>query len=184
MLREIARVRARRSSSRIATVAMSVTALLGACSSHDTFQQANLDASGQVRAVTSRGRVLQIPQDSGQAGVEQITMSSNKQAVGWLALYPTGGTTYPIPLSLTVLRPDARRTTIKGDLPIWQWAFTSNDRQVVLREAPLHGQMPTRYELRNARTGALVASIDVDADAARTLPSWARLVVTEPVKGR
>ena len=81
MLRQIARVRARRSSFRNAAVALCGGALI-ACSSRDTFQQASLDASGQVRAVTSRGRVLQIPQDSGQTGVEQITLSPNKQAVG------------------------------------------------------------------------------------------------------
>lgn len=160
--------------------------MLGACSSHETFQQANLDASGEVRAVTSAGHVVQVPQLSGQAGVEQIALSPNHQALGWLSLYPNGGTTYPIPLALTVLRPDARKTTIKADLPIWQWAFASNDKQVVLREAPVHGSATTHYELRDARTGALVASADVDANPASKPPAWARSVVAAPEmsKGR
>jgi len=161
-------------------------ALLGACSPHEKFQQANLDASGEVRAVTSTGRVLQVPQVSGQAGVEQIALSPNHQALGWLSLYPNEGTTYPIPLALTVLRPDAGKITIKADLPIWQWAFVSNDKQVVLREAPVHGSASTHYELRDARKGTLVASADVDANPASKPPRWARSIIAEPEmsKGR
>ena len=161
-------------------------ALLGACSSHETFQNANLDASGELRAVTSTGRVLQVPQLSAQAGVEQIALSPNRQALGWLSLYPNAGTSYPIPLALTVLRPDAGKTTIKADLPIWQWAFASNDKQVVLREAPVDGSAPTHYELRDARTGALVAAADVDANPASKPPAWARSVAAAPEmsKGR
>jgi len=170
----------RRRPAAIAAAFSGLLALLAACSSGETFQQANLDASGDVRAVTSAGRVLQVPQLSGQAGVEQIALSANHRALGWLSLFPNAGTTYPIPLALTVLRPDARKTTIKVDLPIWQWAFASNDKQVVLREAPVHGATPTHYELRDAQTGALVASTDVDANPASKPPEWARSVAAAP----
>jgi len=170
----------------IALAFYGILGLLGACSKHETFQHANLDASGELRAVTSTGRILQVPQLGGQAGVEQIVLSPNHQALGWLSLYPNAGTTYPIPLALTVLRPDAAKTTIKADLPIWQWAFASNDKQVVLREAPVHGSAPTHYELRDARTGTLVASADVDASPSSKPPAWARTVVAaaEMSKGR
>jgi hypothetical protein len=157
-----------------ATICLALLATSSACTSKETYQQASIDAAGQLRAVTSRGRVLTVPQDSGQTGVEQVAVSPDRHTVGWIALYPNCCTTYPIPLKLVLLRPDSHRTVIGGGLPIWQWAFTSNSRQVVLRESPVHGESTVHYELRDAASGSLVTQ--ADAGIADAPPDWARRV--------
>ena len=115
---------------------------------------------------------MTVPTDSQQVGFDQVAISRDHRVVGWLALYPNCCTSYPIPLQLVLLREDGRRTVIGDDLPIWQWAFVPGGRNVVIREAPVHGDAPATYELREIRTGRLIASIQKDSTT--TLPPWAR----------
>lgn len=138
-----------------------------------TIQQANVDSMGRVRIVLSDKRVISPPQDSGQVGVEQLAVSTDRRIVGWLALYPNCCTTYPIPLELVLLRAGGGRTVIANASPIWQWAFTADGRSVVIRQAPVHGPAPMYLERRDIRTGRVTATATVDSST-RSVPVWAR----------
>jgi len=138
------------------------------------YRRADIDSAGQLRIVLSNNRVLRPSKDSGQVGFEQVAMSADHRTVGWLALYPNCCTSYPIPLSLVLLRADGSRTVINDDLPIWQWAFAADGRSVAIRQAPVHGAAPTSYERRDIRTGRLLATATTDSiTSPSTLPVWA-----------
>jgi len=137
-----------------------------------TYRQADIDSAGQLRLVLSNGKVVLPPRDSGQVGFEQVALSADGRIVGWLALYPNCCTSYPIPLELVLRRMDGSRTMIGNGLPIWQWAFAADGQNVVVRQAPVHGAAPSSYELREIRTGLLIAA--VQADSTTALPQWAR----------
>lgn len=139
-----------------------------------TFRHVAIDSLGQLRIVLSSHRVARPRKDSDQVAFEQVALAADHRTVGWVALYPNCCTSYPIPLKLVLLRADGRRTVIGNELPIWQWAFAADGRNVVLRQAPVHGTSPMSYELRAIGTGRLIAAAQMDSATRTTLPKWAR----------
>jgi hypothetical protein len=145
-----------------------------------TYRRAHVDSSGQLRIVTASGREIRPPKDSDQVGVEQVAISADRRAVGWLALHPNCCTTYPIPLELVVLT-SARTRTFTGDgQAIWQWAFSADSRRVSYRQGPVHGPATPHFELRDIRTGRLVSSFDGDSTEVRAAPAWVRALRAPP----
>ena len=143
-------------------------------SAQTTYRQADVDATGQLRIVLANAHVIRPPKDSDQVAFEQVAMSADHRSVGWVALYPNCCTSYPIPLKLVLLRTDGGRTVISNDLPIWQWAFAADGENVVIRQAPVHGAAPMMYELRDIRTGRVIATAQSDSTTPPTaLPAWA-----------
>ena len=129
---------------------------------------------------TASGREIRPPKDSDQVGVEQVAISADRRAVGWLALHPNCCTTYPIPLELVVLT-SARTRTFTGDgQAIWQWAFYADSRRVSYRQGPVHGPATPHFELRDIRTGRLVSSFDGDSTEVRAAPAWVRALRAPP----
>jgi hypothetical protein len=153
---------------------IAVALALGAnrSSAQRTYRRADIDSAGRLRIVLSNKHVIWPPKDSAQVAFEQVALSADGRIVGWLALYPNCCTSYPIPLKLVLRRMDGSRTVISNALPIWQWAFAAGEQNVVIRQAPVHGAAPVYYELREIRTGRLIAA--VQADSATALPAWAR----------
>ena len=143
-----------------------------ASSAQGTFRKADVDATGQLRIVLSNARVIRPAADSDQVGFEQVALSADRRIVGWVALHPNCCTSYPIPLTLVLLRTDGRRTVIGDGLPIWQWTFTADARSVVIRRAPVHGAAPTLYERRDVRTGRVLATAQTNTPAPVALPEW------------
>jgi hypothetical protein len=136
-----------------------------------TFRQADIDSAGRLRIVLSNQKVVRPPRDSAQVAFEQVAISADGRIVGWLALYPNCCTSYPVPLKLVLRRLDGSRTVISNELPIWRWAFAADGQNVVIRQAPVHGSAPLYYELREIRTGRLIAAVQTDSTT--VLPAWA-----------
>ena len=145
-----------------------------------TVRRADIDSSGQLRIVLSDKRVISPPKDSDQVGFEQLLISPDRRVVGWVARYPNCCTTYAIPLKLVLLRADGGRSVISNDMPIWQWAFAVDGRNVVIQQAPVHGAAPTSYERRDIRTGRVTAAAQADSSADRGLPAWTRAAQSRP----
>jgi hypothetical protein len=145
-------------------------------SAQPTYRRADVDSTGQLRILLSNARVIQPPRDSGQVSFGQAALSADHRIVGWVALYPNCCTSYPIPLELVLLRLDGRRTVISNSLPIWQWAFARDGRNVVIRQGPVHGAAPLHYELRDLRTGRWKATAQIPTNSGRrtALPQWVR----------
>ena len=143
---------------------------------HTTFRRAAIDSTGELRIALSTGGLLRPARDSEQVGFEQPAIAKDGRTVGWLARYPNCCTSYPIPLTLVLLRAGGGRTVIGNALPIWQWAFAADARRVVIRQAPVHGDAPEHYELLDIRTGRVIATAERDAANSATLPRWAEAV--------
>lgn len=149
--------------------------LTASASGAQTYSRADIDTTGHVLIVTSRGREIRPPRDSGQVGADRIAISPDSTAVGWLALYPNCCTTYPVPLKLMLLVAGKRRTISGGGLPIWEWKFTEDTRYVVIRQAPLHGDAPMHFELRDVTSGRVVDSYD-NGSRKKRAPPWIRIL--------
>jgi hypothetical protein len=162
----------------VVVVACFVWTMACAAESRDeTIQRAAVDSAGQLRVELSDTRVSVPAKDSDQVAFAQVAVSSDHRVVGWVNLYPNCCTSYPLPLKLVLMRASGEQTVIATDLPIWQWAFADSDR-VVIREAPVHFG-PAGYQLRDIRTGRLIASVEPDSLSA-SLPAWARRIFRRP----
>jgi hypothetical protein len=170
-------IRMRNSSACIALVACTLG--VHTSSAEATFRRAAIDSTGQLTMTLANDRVLRPPKDSNQVSVDQVALSADRRLIGWVALYPNCCTSYPIPLELVILRTDGSRTVITTTLPIWQWAFTSDGRNVVIRQAPAHGAVRTSYELRAIGTGQLIAHAETDSAQRGSLPAWIRIAVCD-----
>jgi len=151
------------------------TVIAGA-SGAQTYSRADIDANGQLHIITSTGREIRPAGDSGQAGFDHVAISPDGRAVGWLALFPNCCTTYPVPLKLIVLVAGKRRTFSGNGLPVWEWKFSEDGRYVAIRQAPVHGDAPQHYELRDVKNGRLVDSFEAGSKRSRSPPPWVRIL--------
>src|SRR5262245_62715246 len=160
-------------------VGIALVAGTDTASAQQTYRRADIDSTGQLRILLSTGHVLRPPKDSDQVSFDQVALSADHRIVGWVADYPNCCTSYPIPLKLVLLRTGGARTVIHNGRPIWQWAFAANGRSVVIRQAPVHGAGPVNYELRDIRTGRVIATVQTEADStpSTAFPQWVRPVL-------
>ena len=155
-------------------VACSAFAIACTADSRDPgIQRAVVDSTGQLRVELSNARAVVPAKDSDQVAFEQVAVSADRRVAGWVNVYPNCCTSYPLPLKLVLMHASGEQTIIGTDLPIWQWAFAGSDR-VVIRGAPVHGGAAD-YQLRDIRTGRLIATVAADSPSA-SLPEWARPV--------
>jgi hypothetical protein len=145
------------------------------------YQRAVIDNSRQLRLTTATGKTIVPPKDSGQVGFEAAIISDDRRSVGWLALYPNCCTTYPIPEKLVVRTPGRVRVFDGSGFPIWRWAFVNDAKLIAYRQAPVHGDAPAHYELRDLQSGKLVdefdrAPSDTSATSLKSGPLWVRAV--------
>jgi hypothetical protein len=141
-------------------------------SAQTTIRQAVLDSTKErLRIVLSNHRVIEPAKDSDQVGFAQVAVSADHRVVGWVSLDTNCCTSYPIPLALVLLSATGHRTVIQNALPIWDWSFEPGGQNVVIRQAPVHGDAPNTYELHDISTGRLLASAFPDS---APLPSWTR----------
>ena len=121
------------------------------------YASATVDSNHAVRIRTSDHRTVVLAPDSDQVGVDQVAISPDRRAVGWLALYPNCCTSYPIPLVLEVYARGAVHAFRGIDLPVWRWAFEAGGTQVSLYQETVHGGFGAHYELRDVQSGGLLA---------------------------
>ena len=153
------------------------TALACARSSvQETYRRADIDTLGQLRIITVDGRHIDPRKDGDQVAFDQVTVSADHRSVGWVALYPNCCTSYPIPLKLIVLTDGRTRTLAGNGLPVWRWSFFADGKRIAFRQAPIHGEDHSHFELRDLRTGRLVDRFDSDSASLREAPVWARVL--------
>ena len=107
--------------------ALSIATRVGAQTS---YKSASIDNAQRLRLVTTAGKTIIPPKDSGQVGFESAFISDDRRSVGWLALYPNCCTTYPIPQKLVVRTPGRVRVFDGSGFPIWRWAFIDDAKLV------------------------------------------------------
>jgi hypothetical protein len=143
-------------------------------SAQQTYRRADVDTLGQRRIITVSGREIDPHKDSDQVAFDQVAISDDHRSVGWVGLYPNCCTSYPIPLKLVVLTDGTTRTFVGDGLPVWQWSFSADGKRIAFRQAPIHGDDHSHFELRDLRTGRLVGTFDADSADVRAAPMWVR----------
>jgi len=123
----------------------------------DRYTNASVDDAGTLRIVTGDGRTIVLSKEPEQVDCDQIAISSDGRSVGWLARYPNGSTSYPIPLKLVVYSRGKLRTYSGSELPVWQWHFTAGGKQIAFEQETVHGGRGVHYELRDVTSGRLIS---------------------------
>jgi hypothetical protein len=143
-------------------------------SAQQGYRRADIDTLGQLRIITVSGRQIDPRKDSDQVAFDQVAISADHRSVGWVALYSNCCTSYPIPLKLIVLTDGTTLTLAGNGLPLWRWSFSADGKRIAFRQAPIHGEEHSHFELRDLRTGRLVDSFDADSANLRDAPAWVR----------
>lgn len=154
-----------------------VTVLLGvvhAMAASDIYVETAIDPSGQLHISTKHRKEIVPAKDREQTRFENAQISADGHAVGWLALYPSASTSYPLALKLVVLQDGKPRTYAGNGLIISAWCFWAEGKQVAFAQETLHGGMSLHYELRDTETGDLADKYDPDAnpDSVTKPPRW------------
>jgi hypothetical protein len=123
----------------------------------DRYTNASVDAAGTLRIVTGDGRAIVLPKEPEQVDYDQIAISSDGRSVGWLARYPNGATSYPIPLKLMVYSAGKLHVYSGSELPVWRWRFTADGKQIAFEQETVHGGFGVHYELHEVVSGRLIA---------------------------
>ncbi len=154
--------------------------LAGATGVPETFERADVDQQGRLRIVTSTGRVIVPVAKKDQVGFDRPSISADRRAVGWLALFPNCCTSYPIALSVGVYTNGRQRTFTGNDLAVARWSFTVDGKQLAFRQETVHGGNGVHYELRDVSTGRRLAIYDPDPEKPANPPGWVRTLDAAP----
>jgi hypothetical protein len=139
------------------------------------FEGFTLDADGKHASYRSAsGARRELPRGTDQSGFSQVAISPDRNYIGWLALFPTCCTSYPVPLALVVMNRRGEVRKFDGAQATFAWCFFGK-AAVATRREPLHGPPLETYELWEIKTGRRLAAHATGAEGdAAPLPAWAR----------
>jgi hypothetical protein len=163
-------------------IAVIVLGMAAVAPAAETYVEAGIDPSGQLYIVTKRHREIMPKKDADQVAFARAGIAPDGRSVGWLAMYSSPDTTYPLPLKLVVYDDGEQRAFTGTGLPIRRWCFEDGGKQVAFEQETLHGGVDAHYELRDVATGDLVEKFDPDpnADMAARPPRWVVDVNSNP----
>ena len=167
---------------RALSIAVIVLGIAGVAPAAETYVATGIDPSGQLYITTKRHREITPMKEADQVGFARPEIAPDGRAVGWLAMYSSPDTDYPLPLKLVVYD-DGEQRAFKGTgLPIKRWCFEAGGKQVAFEQETVHGGIDAHYELRDVVTGDLVEKFDPDpnADMPAKPPRWVVDVNSNP----
>ena len=173
-----------RSLARMVALMPIIVSIAAHASAQERYVSAAIDTDGVLRIVTAAAIVI-VPDAEPerefvgrQVGYDDVRISADGHAVGWLALFPNCCTSYPIPLALVVLSNGVKRSYAGVGLPVWRWAFQADGKRVAFQQETVHGGFGVHYELRDVASGRLVASFQPEVGPDNQLvpkqhvPTW------------
>ena len=144
-----------------------------------------LDQGQTLTYVAPSGDVLQAPKQPDQVSFAKPKRSSDGQFLGWLAEYPNGGTSYPIPLTLVIIGTTGQIQTFNGQQAIFGWCYVDALQAVAFRQSALHGPSDEVFELHRLNDGQLLARFiqpwqdQESATPIPKMPDWATCAAVE-----
>jgi hypothetical protein len=158
-------------------------AIVLACSpvrAADRYVEATVDQQGQLRIRVDGGHEIRPKLSNGQVGFDTPAISPDRRSVGWLGLFPNCCTSYPIPLTLSVMTEGRTRVFVKigSQPPIFFWCFEADGKQIAFHQETVHGELGVHYELRDVANGRLAAEWNPEYDRNNRLipnqvgPTW------------
>ncbi len=136
----------------------------------EIYVETVIDPSGQLHITTKHKHEIVPKKEPQQVGFYDAQISADGHAVGWLAMYPDCCASAPVALKLVVLMNGEQHIYTGTGLPISQWCFWSQGKQVAFKQQTERGGNAVHYELRDLDTGALADKYDPDVSPSVTKP--------------
>lgn len=149
-----------------------------------SFVGATLSADGASLVIRTVDESLSAPKtEEEQQGYAQPQISGDGRRVGWVALEAACCTSYPLPITLVLLREDRSLVRFDEGLPIWAWKFERKDTAVAWRQRTTHGTSTIFYKLVRIADRKLVDhyecfSEDASSESPR-VPNWVWSIAEE-----
>jgi len=99
----------------------------------EVYQSAKFQ-DGTVRVLTADHRTIVVPGEPSQVGIDQVIVSPNRHAIGWLAMFSSCCAAYRFPFRLKVYANGVLYSFIGNTLPIWRWRFEAEGAEVMLMQ--------------------------------------------------
>ena len=136
-------------------------------------------AGGEAHIVDA-GHETVPPRLKDQTDCTDPVIATDHQSAGWLAEFDDCCTSYPIPLRLVLYR-GGKTQPLDCELMIWKWAFSDDDKKVVLAAGPTHGANdPSVYCRFEVATGKLLDKVWNPPPGKSGLPAWTAAVNQRP----
>jgi hypothetical protein len=160
--------------------ALAIAAGASRAEAQETFTRAAIDQRGQLRITSSLGHRIAPAKEKEQVGFANVSISADRRAVGWLALFPNCCTTYPVPLRLVLYSMGHQRKFSGNGLAFARWTFSADGKRVAFRQETVHSSQGVHYELHDISNGRLVAAYDPDSANLATPPRWVQALDAAP----
>jgi hypothetical protein len=128
---------------------------------------------GAMQITLANGKQVTIPKEPGQTGIREARIAPDG-TVGWLAEYSVEAVSYPIAGTLIIWRAGKIIRRFSAQQSFYSWTFYAEGKQVAYHVGPLHGELKSHCELRDTRSGRLIAVWDGDLEPGNNRPPWTR----------
>ncbi|MBA5638556.1 hypothetical protein H3H37_15965 [Duganella sp. LX20W] len=164
-----------------------------AFASSSPFVKAELLSNGATLSLQRHdGSQLIAPKFDDQEFFDNPAIASDSSYVGWLALFPDRGASYPQPLYLVILDRFNHVHRFEGKFGmVFGWCFTEDGSSVVYKYSFPHGTTPIAFDMRRIEDEKLLRRFELDPIAPEEnedavlqskTPRWARCA-TKRVRG-
>jgi hypothetical protein len=147
------------------------------------FVGVTLSANGDALTIDNGQAPFPAPKtEEEQRGYAQPQVSGDGRLVGWVALETACCTSYPLPITLVLLREDRSLVRFEEGLPIWAWKFEKGGT-IAFRQRTTHGTSTITYKLIRIRDRKLIGqyecfSEDASSESPR-VPNWVWSIADE-----
>jgi hypothetical protein len=151
------------------------------------FVGTTLSADGASLVVRTADESFPAPKtEAEQQGFDQPQVSRDGKFVGWVAIETSCCTSYPLPITLVLLREDRSVVRFEEGLPIWAWKFEQGGA-VAFRQRTTHGTSTITYTLIRIRDRKLIGQYECFSEDASSetprVPNWVWSIAREcPVR--
>jgi hypothetical protein len=131
--------------------------------------------NGKAQIILNDGRKIVVRPESDQLGIEEIKVSSDRKAVGWLvnSKNPTPYQYDPLSWELVIWRPGNVKRKLNAEQVFWSWSFDNGSTQVAFHTGPMHGEQSSHCELHEVASGRLLKKWDGDLEShSSKRPAW------------
>jgi hypothetical protein len=148
------------------------------------FVGTTLSADGASLVVRKADESFPAPKtEAEQEGYAQPQVSRDGKVAGWVALNASCCTSYPLPITLVLLRADRSMVRIDEVLPIWAWKFEQDGTAVAYRQRTTHGTSTITYKLIRIRDRKLIGQYECFSEDASSesphVPNWVWSIADE-----
>jgi hypothetical protein len=151
---------------------------IASAAAQERYVRAEENGNRDLVIIASRGERIEVPKsdrkwaDAQQVGFEEVAISRDGTAVGWLAYYPNCCTSYPVPILVEVYRAGKRHTFDPAISPS-HWCFVDGSARIAAISRTIHGPRHAVIELWDVSTGTKREAFTwMDGESYPRVPAW------------